>query len=301
MRFSLDQLLAFTHSAETGSFSGAARQLGKAQSAVSTAVANLELDLGVSLFDRSRREPTLTDEGRALLPQAQALLTQARLFEGHADSMAVGEEGKLTLAAEESLLGAELEDLLVKMEGQFPQLELELLNQARADILTLVAEGRADIGLLITNFTLPTGTLTRPLGEMTIIAATSPDHPLAIEHSENEIVSFEKLMQHRQLVLTSREGGLDTSTQISQKVWRIESQYALIELLQRNIGWGWVPKHMAKPWLNDGSLRILATGGSGSLRIPVEMVLSASYREGTAGQWLFKHLPQLSFLSGTST
>ena len=50
---SLDQLQAFVSAADHGSFSAAARQLGKAQSAVSTAVINLEIDTGVDLFDRS--------------------------------------------------------------------------------------------------------------------------------------------------------------------------------------------------------------------------------------------------------
>lgn len=51
MRFSIEQLQAFVASAEQGSFSAAARHLGKAQSVVSAAIANLEADLNLSLFD----------------------------------------------------------------------------------------------------------------------------------------------------------------------------------------------------------------------------------------------------------
>ncbi len=63
MAVSLDQLQAFVAAAEAGSFSGAARVLRKAQSAVSTQVANLETDLGLALFNRTGRNPILTPAG----------------------------------------------------------------------------------------------------------------------------------------------------------------------------------------------------------------------------------------------
>lgn len=63
MAVSLDQLQAFVAAAEAGSFSGAARALRKAQSAVSTQVANLEADLGLELFNRAGRNPVLTPAG----------------------------------------------------------------------------------------------------------------------------------------------------------------------------------------------------------------------------------------------
>ena len=60
MNPSMEQLEAFVAAAAQGSFSGAARALGKAQSAVSTQISNLEIDLGVELFDRTGRNPVLT-------------------------------------------------------------------------------------------------------------------------------------------------------------------------------------------------------------------------------------------------
>ena len=64
---SLDRLRAFLAAVERGSFSAAARQLGRAQSAVSEAVSGLEAQLGVVLFDRMGRYPRLTPEGTVLL------------------------------------------------------------------------------------------------------------------------------------------------------------------------------------------------------------------------------------------
>ncbi|MFT5236303.1 MAG: DNA-binding transcriptional LysR family regulator, partial [Shewanella sp.] len=53
MNWSLNQLEAFVLSVRHGSFSAAARKLGRAQSRISTAISNLEADLGFELFDRS--------------------------------------------------------------------------------------------------------------------------------------------------------------------------------------------------------------------------------------------------------
>lgn len=71
---SIDQLEAFVTAAEFGSFSAAARRLGKAQSAVSAAISNLEIDLGSNLFDRSSYRAELTVSGVSLLDYARSIL-----------------------------------------------------------------------------------------------------------------------------------------------------------------------------------------------------------------------------------
>ena len=68
----LDQLQVFLTVVDVGSFAGAARKLGRATSVISYSIANLEAQLGVSLFDReSTRKPQLTESGRAVLSEAR--------------------------------------------------------------------------------------------------------------------------------------------------------------------------------------------------------------------------------------
>ena len=69
----LDQLRVFLLVAEQGSFSAAARSLRRAQSAVSYAIGNLERVLGVLLFEREGRRPSLTEAGRSLLSETRAI------------------------------------------------------------------------------------------------------------------------------------------------------------------------------------------------------------------------------------
>src|SRR5258707_14442857 len=68
----IDQLKVFLSVVEAGSFTAAGRRLGRATSAVSYTVANLETQLGVTLFDREQtRKPTLTEAGAAVLSKAR--------------------------------------------------------------------------------------------------------------------------------------------------------------------------------------------------------------------------------------
>jgi len=74
----LRSLDIFVQIAENGGMSPAARRMGLTQSAVSQMVQNLELSLGVQLFDRQVRPIALTPSGVVLLDKARALLLAAR-------------------------------------------------------------------------------------------------------------------------------------------------------------------------------------------------------------------------------
>ena len=93
----LDQLRTFIAAAEHGSFSAAGRNLGRAQSVVSQTLANLEKQVGVTLFDRSGRYPTLTEDGRALLQDARAVADQVDGFKARAKTLREGLEPELSL------------------------------------------------------------------------------------------------------------------------------------------------------------------------------------------------------------
>src|SRR3954451_15621764 len=94
----LDQLRTFIAAAEQGSFSAAGRKLRRAQSVVSQTLANLEGQLGVTLFDRSARCPALTEDGRALLQNARAVADQMDGFKARAKTLREGLEPELSLS-----------------------------------------------------------------------------------------------------------------------------------------------------------------------------------------------------------
>ena len=77
-----DQLVAFTTVAAEGTFTGASEALHKSQPAVSKLIRNLEGELGVVLFDRTRYRATLTDSGRVFYERAAAVIESTHALRG---------------------------------------------------------------------------------------------------------------------------------------------------------------------------------------------------------------------------
>jgi DNA-binding transcriptional LysR family regulator len=128
-RLTLDQLRVLVAVAETGSFSAAARRLGRVQSAISQTVQTLESTLGVPLFDRSSKVPVLNDAGRVILADARNLIRGADTLKARAESIAEAVEPELTLAVEATfpndLLMASLKGLI----AVFPRLPVTVFTE----------------------------------------------------------------------------------------------------------------------------------------------------------------------------
>src|SRR5829696_6691646 len=85
---------------EAGSFSAAARKLGRVQSAVSTAMTNLEAQLGITLWDRRERRATLAPEGKAVLGVARRVLSEVDALRRVAAGLAEGLEVAVSLCVD---------------------------------------------------------------------------------------------------------------------------------------------------------------------------------------------------------
>src|SRR5690348_1472579 len=116
----LDQLRTFVAVVDEGSFSAAARKLQRVQSAVSHAMANLEAQLGVALWDRSTRIPTLTEHGRAMLLKARRVCAEADDLRRLADGLAGGLEPSLAICVDAVFPIAALVDLCREFAREFP-------------------------------------------------------------------------------------------------------------------------------------------------------------------------------------
>lgn len=293
-----DSLQAFVLAAELGSFSAAARRLNKAQSAVSTAIANLEIDTGLQLFDRTTRSPTLTPEGRALLPHANGILLGTREFMAKAGSMAEGTEDRLGVVVEQGINPAPLYATLGRFDAVFPTVSLEIFTTGPADTGTLLKEGRADLGLMIEQESYPTGFQFRGVGNSTIVPVCAPDHPLAAYPSPGYV----ELRQHRQIVLRGRHRTPDdlTNEAKSPTVWLAESPDLIAALVLRGFGWAELPMPSVSPYLANGTLRRMACAfQQADQHEGIDVVWTERRALGRAGQWFRDQLlavPQSAWL-----
>lgn len=234
MNWTLEQLRQFVTTADCGSFSAAARSLGKAQSAVSTAIGLLEADLDMELFDRSGRNAKLTDAGELLLLEARELLRQAEALDNRARSLSSGNEARLSLALDEALPYAATSTLLREIAGRFPDLELTLLNGTATEVAHFVQEERAHIAFHFVRGELPVSLDQRLMGSVPQGVFVAIDHPLAALATAQR----KDLVKYRQLVMHAEDVH---EAVYSPRIWRSDSFYSIAEMVADDLGWAILP------------------------------------------------------------
>jgi DNA-binding transcriptional LysR family regulator len=257
MAFSSDNIAIFLAVLDHGSFSAAARALGRVPSAVSMAIAHLEAELDLRLFERSSREVRPTESARALEAEARQMAGQLRRLQAHALSLHQGLEQRLTLAIAPELLSAAWSDPLARLAEEFPSLEVEVLSAPQADALRMLHDGAAQLALIYERARVDERESFQELGSEMLVAVISPQHPLARER--NGHFRLEDLVDMRQIAIVSRDTQAageeaDQRVLISRKVWRTDSHLATLRLVQAGLGWAYLPKRLAVPMLDSGEL-----------------------------------------------
>ena len=231
MRYSPEALTAFVEAVDSGSFSAAARRLRKSQSTISTAIANLEADLGVTLFDRATRQPTLTPQGEQVLSYVKAILAASERLDELAVSLSGETEPRLTFVLSDTLHPDVLEDLLVQFDRRFPHTEFECLIGEDEDVIDLLQKSRAQVGLIEARERYPTdiGSTRLPL-QTAMGIYVAPDHPLAAQGK----VVWDELRSWRELRLSTF---LASATEpAAGQVWSAPNYLLLLSMAVQGFG-----------------------------------------------------------------
>jgi DNA-binding transcriptional LysR family regulator len=178
MNVTIRQLQAFLAVAETNSFSRAAAQMNAAQSRVSILIRDLEITLGVRLFDRTTRRMEVTAAGREFHAHASKVIGDLR----HAieDTHALGQRkrGRLTVAAPPLLMEAMIPRLLVPFTRDFPGVRVIMMDARNERIIEAIKTGEADLG--VGTFTRDEDGLVRtPITHDTLMLFCPRGHALA--------------------------------------------------------------------------------------------------------------------------
>ncbi|MET4575149.1 LysR family transcriptional regulator [Ottowia thiooxydans] len=285
MQWNLDQLRQFVITAEEGSISAAARRIGKAQSAVSTAVALLEADLDLELFDRSKHRATLSDAGHLMLLEARELLRQAHALDQRAQSLSKGSEAKLSLALDEALPFSAIKSLIRDIAANFPDLELTLLNGTATEVTDYVRQEHADVAFHLDRGPLEDSFDQRHVGVLAQGVFVPLGHPLL----EKAVVRRTDLARYRQLVMHAED---IQEIVVSTKLWRSDSFYTIAEMVADDLGWAILPVNIAA----DGHSKPLKQVVCSSLALPllsVRMLWSQGRSLGRSAEWVENRLRQL--------
>lgn len=278
----LDQLRTFIAAAEQGSFSAAGRTLRRAQSVVSQTLANLELQLGVTLFDRRARYPQLTDAGRALLVEARAVAEHMDTFKARARSVAEGLEPELSVAVDVMFPMMALTRAAAHSGTAFPHTPLRLYVEVLGGVIQPVLDGTCGLGVV---GSLPDVLAVEPLLSVPFVTVVAPSHAMA---SVRGTVPAKTLVKHVQLVLTDRTpltAGRDFAVQ-SPLTWRLADLGAKHAFLRAGLGWGHMPLNIVEEDLAAGRLKRLriADADPRYAQMPMRAVYRKDAPPGPAGR-----------------
>lgn len=204
MNINQEQLLMFQTVIETGSFSAAARKLGKVPSAVSMSIANLEIDLNLNLFERIGREPTPTAEAIVLYEKTQQLLIEMNQWKQHAHALSNGLESTLNIVIVSELLHTNWTDYITLLEQHFPSLAINIVSAPQEDALQMLLDQTAQLALMFEREQLDSREQFVELKREALVPVLAKNHPLA----QLENVSFEQMVQTRQIVVASRDNSI---------------------------------------------------------------------------------------------
>lgn len=296
--FSLDQLRVFSIVVETGSFSAAAQRLQRVQSAVSYAVATLESQLGVALFDRGGKRPVLTTEGEALLADAHSVLAKADAFQARAAGLRQGIEPELSLVIDVLYPGQILAAVFSGLRATFPGVALRLEVEALGAVAERVISGRSHMAILSHQAQIQ-GLDSIALRPVVLVPVAAPGHPLA--RIPGQIAAAEAA-EHIQLVLTDRSTlteGRDFGV-LGRQTWRLGDLGAKHAMLRGGAGWGSMPLHMVATDLAEGrlvQLRIDSQQWNGE-SYSMHLTRRADRALGPAGRWLWRRLIEVDQARG---
>lgn len=157
---------------ETGSFIAAGERVGLSQSGASRAIARLEQQVGVRLFDRNARAVTLTDEGRRFHERVAPLVAElADAVEG-ASATSSHVRGRLRINVDMFFARYVLASRLDRFLARYPELTVELVTRDHTSHIDLIAGG-FDIAVRFDQPTA-TGLVARRLLETRILTCASP-------------------------------------------------------------------------------------------------------------------------------
>ncbi len=285
----LDQLRVFVAVIDCGSFSKAARELHRTQSVVSYTIANLETQLNVALFDRSKRKPTLTEAGKALLADARTVGLKVDAMRARAKTLAQGLEAEVSIAVDVMFPNCRLVTALQAFQQEFPTVGLRLRIEALGAVMHLVTERVCQIGITGPMLDFADTFQHQQLGSVTMIPVAAPTHPLG---QMVGIIPTDVARDHTQLVLTDRSqltAGQNFGV-IAIRDWRLGDLGAKHMLLLAGLGWGSMPEDIVRQDLDSGRLVRLQLAHMASGEYTLHMIHRADDAPGPAGRWLMQYL-----------
>src|SRR5260370_32379660 len=248
MRFDLVDLGLFRHVVDAGSITHGAERAHLALAAASTRIRNMEQALGAPLLLRGRAGVTPTQAGRTLLQHARTMLSQAERLREDLGAYAGGLAGQVRVLSNTNALTEFLPETLSLFLTEHPHVSVDLEEKLSDEIVGLIAEGVADIGIVAG--TVDAGGLeTYPYRSDRFVLVVAKDHPLA----KRNRIAFSEVLEHDfvgldrasalQRFLADKAARAGRAIRLRVQLRSFDGECRLVE---RNVGVGIVPETTAR-------------------------------------------------------
>ncbi|HDZ37020.1 MAG TPA: LysR family transcriptional regulator [Marinobacter sp.] len=249
------QVNVFLAVVRNGTIAAAARELNRSRTTISTALAALEDELGVALFERSGNQLQLTTVG-------QAIVTDCRRFDqvaGHIFARCKhhlsGAESVLRIARDDSIPEPVWRDLLRRLKIRFPQTSLSVYLATPRELPPLVKSQSVDVAYGLMPALQSEGyQWFRELADVRMLTVAAPDHPL----SQLKRVTQDDLISYTEVTLAFMQNDRLEAESPETANYLAFTQYELIrDAVIDGAGWADLPLPLIADALQRGEINIV--------------------------------------------
>lgn len=245
---------------ETGSFTGAARELFITQSAVSHAIREMETETGAVLFDRISRRVYLTRSGELLMQKILPILSACENLQVHVRNLE--KEAPIRIAASITIASWRLPDALLRFRKSWPDTPVETEVLSAANAMELLKNGGADIALIEG----------APARLEVYIYERFSSYPMeflvGMDYDLPERITIEQLMEQPLLLREKGSAIRDTldsalflAGYTARPVWTSVNSNALMEATAKGLGIALLPGMLVQEMKKSGRLKTVSVAG----------------------------------------
>lgn len=252
-KVTLEQWRALLAVIDAGGYAKAAELLNKSQSAVSYAISQLELALGVKVFQLQGRKAVASAAGELLYRRAKQLLEQAERLEKSAGCLSVQVEPLVKIAADIIIPPAVVLQCLAIFAQDFPDTRVEVFESVLSGTEDALLQRQVDLAI---GGRVPTGFMGEKLVTVVMHGVSSPDHPL--QHL-GRAINYEDMRQYRQIIV--RDSGQyrrrTEGWQEADQRWTVSHIKTSLDAIRQGLGYAWIPDAYTHEDIVSGRLKYL--------------------------------------------
>lgn len=249
------QVRVFLAVVRNGTIAAAARELNRSRTTVSTALAALEDELGVALFERSGNQLQLTTIGQAIVTDCRRFDQVAMQIFARCQHHLSGAESVLRIARDDSIPEPVWRDLLRRLKIRFPQTSLSVYLATPRELPPLVKNQSVDVAYGLMPALVSEGyQWFRELADVRMLTVAAPDHPL----SQLKRVTQDDLISYTEVTLAFMQNDRLEAESPETANYLAFTQYELIrDAVIDGAGWADLPLPLITGALRQEKLNIV--------------------------------------------